>query len=193
MVLAPRRDGDARGRSRPSRPAAPRAAGSPPRATRRPPSRNARVPCVGRCQGMATRRQPSGTGFALRDPLPWRELAGIVRELEPAGYAAVFLPRDHGARRARHARDVRRRDAPPAPGHGRAPDALPDPAAHRDGCGHGARALGGPADPRSRNGRCRTRCARRAPGDGATGPGPAPGRGARGGRRLGDPLASSGA
>jgi alkanesulfonate monooxygenase SsuD/methylene tetrahydromethanopterin reductase-like flavin-dependent oxidoreductase (luciferase family) len=41
---------------------------------------------------MATRRQPSGTGFALRDPLPWRELAGIVRELEPAGYAAVFLP-----------------------------------------------------------------------------------------------------
>jgi alkanesulfonate monooxygenase SsuD/methylene tetrahydromethanopterin reductase-like flavin-dependent oxidoreductase (luciferase family) len=41
---------------------------------------------------MATRRQPSGTGFALRDPLHWRELAGIVRELEPAGYAAVFLP-----------------------------------------------------------------------------------------------------
>lgn len=41
---------------------------------------------------MATVRQPSGTGFALRDALPWKDLAGIVRAAEPAGYAAVFLP-----------------------------------------------------------------------------------------------------
>ena len=42
--------------------------------------------------GVATRRQPSGTGFALREALPWRELAGIVRDVEPAGYTAVLLP-----------------------------------------------------------------------------------------------------
>ena len=42
--------------------------------------------------GVAARRQPSGTGFALREALPWRELAGIVRDVEPAGYTAVFLP-----------------------------------------------------------------------------------------------------
>jgi 5,10-methylenetetrahydromethanopterin reductase len=42
--------------------------------------------------GVAARRQPSGTGFALRDALPWTELARIVREVEPAGYTAVFLP-----------------------------------------------------------------------------------------------------
>ena len=41
---------------------------------------------------MAARRQPSGTGFALRDALPWAELARIVRDVEPAGYTAVFLP-----------------------------------------------------------------------------------------------------
>jgi 5,10-methylenetetrahydromethanopterin reductase len=41
---------------------------------------------------VAARRQPSGTGFALRDALPWTELARIVREVEPAGYTAVFLP-----------------------------------------------------------------------------------------------------
>jgi alkanesulfonate monooxygenase SsuD/methylene tetrahydromethanopterin reductase-like flavin-dependent oxidoreductase (luciferase family) len=42
--------------------------------------------------GVATRRQPSGTGFALRDAVPWKELAPIVRAAEPAGYTAVFLP-----------------------------------------------------------------------------------------------------
>jgi 5,10-methylenetetrahydromethanopterin reductase len=42
--------------------------------------------------GVTTRRQPSGTGFALRDALPWRELSPIVRAAEAAGYTAVFLP-----------------------------------------------------------------------------------------------------
>ena len=42
--------------------------------------------------GVTTRRQPSGTGFALRDALPWKELSPIVRAAEPAGYTAVFLP-----------------------------------------------------------------------------------------------------
>src|SRR5262245_25398019 len=37
-------------------------------------------------------RQPSGTAFALRDPLPWDDLAAIVRASEDAGYAALFLP-----------------------------------------------------------------------------------------------------
>ena len=34
----------------------------------------------------------AATGFALRDALPWKELAPIVRDAEPAGYTAVFLP-----------------------------------------------------------------------------------------------------
>jgi alkanesulfonate monooxygenase SsuD/methylene tetrahydromethanopterin reductase-like flavin-dependent oxidoreductase (luciferase family) len=42
--------------------------------------------------GVAARRQPSGTGFALRDAVPWKELAATVRAAEPAGYTAVFLP-----------------------------------------------------------------------------------------------------
>jgi alkanesulfonate monooxygenase SsuD/methylene tetrahydromethanopterin reductase-like flavin-dependent oxidoreductase (luciferase family) len=42
--------------------------------------------------GVAVYRQPSGTGFALRDALPWKDLARIVRDAEPAGYTAVFLP-----------------------------------------------------------------------------------------------------
>ena len=42
--------------------------------------------------GVAARRQPSGTGFALRDAVPWKELGPIVRAAEPAGYTAVFLP-----------------------------------------------------------------------------------------------------
>ena len=46
----------------------------------------------GTMPGVTTRRQPSGTGFALRDALPWRELSPIVRAAEPAGYTAVFLP-----------------------------------------------------------------------------------------------------
>jgi len=37
-------------------------------------------------------RQPAGTAFALRDPLPWTDLAAIVRAAEQAGYAALFLP-----------------------------------------------------------------------------------------------------
>jgi alkanesulfonate monooxygenase SsuD/methylene tetrahydromethanopterin reductase-like flavin-dependent oxidoreductase (luciferase family) len=37
-------------------------------------------------------RQPAGRAFALRDPLPWNELAGIVRTGETAGYRALFLP-----------------------------------------------------------------------------------------------------
>lgn len=42
--------------------------------------------------GMAEVRQPRGTGFALRDPLPWKDLAEIVRAGERLGYAALFLP-----------------------------------------------------------------------------------------------------
>jgi alkanesulfonate monooxygenase SsuD/methylene tetrahydromethanopterin reductase-like flavin-dependent oxidoreductase (luciferase family) len=42
--------------------------------------------------GVTLRRQPSGTGFAVRDPLPWSDLSPIVRAAEPAGYTAVFLP-----------------------------------------------------------------------------------------------------
>ena len=37
-------------------------------------------------------RQPRGTAFALRDPLPWPEFAGLVREGESLGYRGVFLP-----------------------------------------------------------------------------------------------------
>lgn len=33
-----------------------------------------------------------GTGFAVRDPLPWRDLRGIVRAAEQIGFGAVFLP-----------------------------------------------------------------------------------------------------
>jgi 5,10-methylenetetrahydromethanopterin reductase len=41
-------------------------------------------------------RQPSGTGFAIRDPLPWTALAEIVRHGESLGYAALFLPESSG-------------------------------------------------------------------------------------------------
>jgi alkanesulfonate monooxygenase SsuD/methylene tetrahydromethanopterin reductase-like flavin-dependent oxidoreductase (luciferase family) len=37
-------------------------------------------------------RQPSGLGFAVRDPLPWTDLARIVRAGETLGYSALFLP-----------------------------------------------------------------------------------------------------
>ena len=37
-------------------------------------------------------RQPSGTAFALRDPLPWDDLTAIVRAAENTGYDALFLP-----------------------------------------------------------------------------------------------------
>ena len=43
---------------------------------------------------MAPARQP--TAFALRDPLPWREFSGIVRDGESLGYRAVFLPEIRG-------------------------------------------------------------------------------------------------
>ena len=42
-------------------------------------------------------RQPVGTAFTIRDPLPWSDVAAIVREGERSGYAAVFLP-ETGAR-----------------------------------------------------------------------------------------------
>ncbi|MDP9119053.1 MAG: LLM class flavin-dependent oxidoreductase, partial [Actinomycetota bacterium] len=42
-------------------------------------------------------RQPYGTAFTIRDPLPWSDIAGIAREGEELGYAAVFLP-ETGAR-----------------------------------------------------------------------------------------------
>jgi 5,10-methylenetetrahydromethanopterin reductase len=41
---------------------------------------------------MTTGQQPQGTAFALRDPLPWRAFARIVRDGEQLGYRAVFLP-----------------------------------------------------------------------------------------------------
>jgi alkanesulfonate monooxygenase SsuD/methylene tetrahydromethanopterin reductase-like flavin-dependent oxidoreductase (luciferase family) len=42
-------------------------------------------------------RQPVGTAFTIRDPLPWSDVAAIAREGEGSGYAAVFLP-ETGAR-----------------------------------------------------------------------------------------------
>lgn len=41
---------------------------------------------------MSELRQPAGSAFALRDPLPWNELRAIVRAAEAAGYSALFLP-----------------------------------------------------------------------------------------------------
>ncbi len=41
---------------------------------------------------MTSERQPRGIGFALRDPWAWPDLAGLAREGEARGYAAVFLP-----------------------------------------------------------------------------------------------------
>jgi 5,10-methylenetetrahydromethanopterin reductase len=37
-------------------------------------------------------RQPRGTAFALRDPLPWREFSALVGRGEELGYEGVFLP-----------------------------------------------------------------------------------------------------
>jgi alkanesulfonate monooxygenase SsuD/methylene tetrahydromethanopterin reductase-like flavin-dependent oxidoreductase (luciferase family) len=42
-------------------------------------------------------RQPVGTAFTIRDPLPWPDVAAIAREGEGLGYTAVFLP-ETGAR-----------------------------------------------------------------------------------------------
>lgn len=41
---------------------------------------------------MPALRQAHGTGFAIRDALPWADLAAIVRAAETSGYVAVFLP-----------------------------------------------------------------------------------------------------
>jgi alkanesulfonate monooxygenase SsuD/methylene tetrahydromethanopterin reductase-like flavin-dependent oxidoreductase (luciferase family) len=41
---------------------------------------------------MRDRPRPTGLAFALRDPLPWKAFAGLVREGEALGYRAVFLP-----------------------------------------------------------------------------------------------------
>ena len=37
-------------------------------------------------------RQPQATGFALREPLAWSDLAGVVWAAETSGYDALFLP-----------------------------------------------------------------------------------------------------
>jgi 5,10-methylenetetrahydromethanopterin reductase len=42
-------------------------------------------------------RQPRGTAFTIRDPLPWSDVAEVAREGERLGYAGVFLP-ETGAR-----------------------------------------------------------------------------------------------
>jgi alkanesulfonate monooxygenase SsuD/methylene tetrahydromethanopterin reductase-like flavin-dependent oxidoreductase (luciferase family) len=42
--------------------------------------------------GVSARRQPPGTGFAIRDPLPWKDLSATVRAAEEAGYRALFVP-----------------------------------------------------------------------------------------------------
>lgn len=42
-------------------------------------------------------RQPVGTAFTIRDPLPWPVVTAIAREGEGLGYVAVFLP-ETGAR-----------------------------------------------------------------------------------------------
>jgi alkanesulfonate monooxygenase SsuD/methylene tetrahydromethanopterin reductase-like flavin-dependent oxidoreductase (luciferase family) len=41
---------------------------------------------------VGTTRQPRGSAFAVRDPLPWDAFVGIVRSGELLGYTAVFLP-----------------------------------------------------------------------------------------------------
>src|SRR4029450_12220006 len=46
---------------------------------------------------MGELRQPTGTAFTIRDPLPWSDVVAIAREGESLGYAAVLLP-EIGAR-----------------------------------------------------------------------------------------------
>jgi alkanesulfonate monooxygenase SsuD/methylene tetrahydromethanopterin reductase-like flavin-dependent oxidoreductase (luciferase family) len=41
-------------------------------------------------------RRPTGTAFAIRDVLPWKDLSAIVRASETAGYSGVFLPEISG-------------------------------------------------------------------------------------------------
>ncbi|HEX6230955.1 MAG TPA: LLM class flavin-dependent oxidoreductase [Actinomycetota bacterium] len=45
---------------------------------------------------MTSVRQPAGTAFAIRDALPWADLAAIVRAAEASGYTALFLPEIFG-------------------------------------------------------------------------------------------------
>jgi alkanesulfonate monooxygenase SsuD/methylene tetrahydromethanopterin reductase-like flavin-dependent oxidoreductase (luciferase family) len=45
---------------------------------------------------MTDARQPRGTAFALRDPLPWETFQALVSEGEARGYAAAFLPEIFG-------------------------------------------------------------------------------------------------
>src|SRR6188474_1287708 len=52
---------------------------------------SATMPAVGEL------RQPTGTAFTIRDPLPWPDVAAIAREGEALGYTAVLLP-ETGAR-----------------------------------------------------------------------------------------------
>jgi alkanesulfonate monooxygenase SsuD/methylene tetrahydromethanopterin reductase-like flavin-dependent oxidoreductase (luciferase family) len=46
---------------------------------------------------MGELRQPTGTAFTIRDPLPWPDVVAIAREGESLGYVAVLLP-EIGAR-----------------------------------------------------------------------------------------------
>jgi 5,10-methylenetetrahydromethanopterin reductase len=41
-------------------------------------------------------RQPRGTAFVLRDPLPWRDFSALARRGEELGYVGVFLPEISG-------------------------------------------------------------------------------------------------
>jgi 5,10-methylenetetrahydromethanopterin reductase len=41
-------------------------------------------------------RRPTGTAFAIRDALSWKDLSAIVRASETAGYSGVFLPEISG-------------------------------------------------------------------------------------------------
>lgn len=45
---------------------------------------------------MTSIRQPVGTAFAVRDPWPWTDFAGLAQGGEAQGYRAVFLPEIQG-------------------------------------------------------------------------------------------------
>jgi alkanesulfonate monooxygenase SsuD/methylene tetrahydromethanopterin reductase-like flavin-dependent oxidoreductase (luciferase family) len=45
---------------------------------------------------MTSIRQPVGTAFAVRDPWPWTEFAGLAQGGEAQGYRAIFLPEIQG-------------------------------------------------------------------------------------------------
>ena len=50
----------------------------------------------GTMHAMTSIRQPAGTAFALRDPWPWADFAGLAKGGEAQGYRAVFLPEIQG-------------------------------------------------------------------------------------------------